>query len=132
MLQEILQDVKNAVGGRLVVTPAELEAIMGIPVGHQANMRSENRFPIPDQKTGRKVHYSVHAVAKHLAGRATAIAKETLKETKQDKPPTRLQKKNATNHLASGWWLTFNVRLTALFQNGVLATGQHSAKFKGL
>ncbi len=132
MFNEILQEVKNAVGGRLVVTPKELEAIMGISVDVQANMRNKKRFPIRDQKTGRKVHYSIHAVAKHIEGMATAHAKETIKETKQDEPLPRLAKKNATKHLEAGWWLNFSVRLTALFQNGVLATGQHPAKFKGL
>lgn len=132
MFDVILKGVKDTVGGREVVTPKELEEILGIPVGSQANERCKKTFPIPNGKTGRRVHYSVHAVAKHLEKIATANAKETIKETKQDEPLPRLAKKKATKHLKAGWWLTFSVRLTALFQNGVLASGQHPPKFKGL
>lgn len=111
MFREIVEELKQTVNGRMVMTPAELQTIMGLSVNQQANMRSQNRFPINHQKVGSKVLYTVHAVAKHLSASATDSVKETIKEIERDKPLSRSKKKNMTNHLKSGWWCAYCIEL---------------------
>lgn len=117
MYKDILEDLKQAVQGRLVLTPVELQAVLGVSEGQQANLRSQKRFPIVHKKIGSSVVYPIHAIAKHLSGEASKNANEVIKQIQVDKPLSRIQKKKIGNHLESDWMHTFRLRLFAMFEN---------------
>lgn len=50
-------------GGREVLTPKQLEPILGISAKHQSLLRKENKLKIPYLLVGGKILYSIHAVA---------------------------------------------------------------------
>ena len=53
-------------GGREVLTPKQLEPILGISAKHQSLLRKENKLKIPYLVVGGKILYSIHAVAEML------------------------------------------------------------------
>ena len=53
-------------GGREVLTPKQLEPILGISVKHQSLLRKQNKLVIPHLVVGGKILYSIHAVADML------------------------------------------------------------------
>ena len=114
MFKEMIDELKQTVNGRMVMTPAELQTVIGLSVSQQANMRSQNRFPITHQKIGSKVLYTVHAVAKYLTSSAMDNVKEAVKEIEREKPLSRSKKKNMSNHLKSGWWCAYRLKLRAV------------------
>lgn len=116
MFREIVEDLKQASGGRLVMTPAELELVLGVSVGQQANLRSQCRFPIKHQKIGNKIVYPIHAIAKHLSSSASDSAREAIKVIEEDKPLSRTLKKKKGNHLKADWMLSYRLRLFALIE----------------
>lgn len=122
MYKEIVDDLKMAVNGRLVLTPSELEAILGISVGQQANMRSKSRFPILHKKIGAKVVYPVHSVAKHLASSAASEAKQQMSSLVTDKSISRTEKKKLGNHLAADWYMKFRIELFAFYEKKQLTS----------
>ncbi len=120
MYKEILEDLKQAVEGRLVLTPTELQAVLGISEGQQANLRSQKRFPITHKKIGSSVVYPIYAIAKHLSEEALVNANIIIKKINEDKPLSRIEKKKKTNHLQSDWMHTFRLRLFAMFENNAI------------
>lgn len=72
-------------GGREVLTPKQLEPILGISAKHQSLLRKENKLKIPYLVVGGKILYSIHAVAEMLT-RPVENKPEPAKPTKQEKP----------------------------------------------
>lgn len=80
-------------GGREVLTPKQLEPILGISVKHQSVLRKENKLKIPYLVVGGKILYSIHAVADMLTrpaenepapAKPTKIEKATSGKTKTE------------------------------------------------
>ena len=72
-------------GGREVLTPKQLEPILGISAKHQSLLRKENKLKIPYLVVGGKILYSIHAVAEMLT-RPVENKPEPAKPTKHEKP----------------------------------------------
>ncbi len=53
-------------GGKEVLTPKQLEPILGISVKQQSLLRKENKLGFPHLTIGGKILYSIHAVAEML------------------------------------------------------------------
>jgi hypothetical protein len=130
MFREIVEDLKQASGGRLVMTPAELELVLGVSVGQQANLRSQSRFPIKHQKIGSKIVYPIHAIAKHLSSSASDSAREAIKVIEEDRPLSRTQKKKMGNHLKGDWMLSYRLRLFALIERNEIEEEIASSEVK--
>ena len=64
--QALIDYLMNKTGGALVMTPDELALEIRVSAKQQSKLRKEFKFPIPYQNTGRKVYYSLYAVADYL------------------------------------------------------------------
>ncbi len=53
-------------GGKEVLTPKQLEPILGISIKQQSLLRKENKLGFPYLTIGGKILYSIHAVAEML------------------------------------------------------------------
>jgi hypothetical protein len=53
-------------GGKEVLTPKQLEPILGISVKQQSLLRKENKLGFPHLTIGGKILYSIHSVAEML------------------------------------------------------------------
>jgi len=71
-------------GGREVLTPKQLEPILGISAKHQSLLRKENKLKIPYLVVGGKILYSIYAVA-DLLTRPAENNPEPAKLTKHEK-----------------------------------------------
>lgn len=80
-------------GGREVLTPKQLELILGISAKHQSLLRKENKLKIPYLVVGGKILYSIHAVADMLtrpaenepaSAKTTKVEKATSGKTKAE------------------------------------------------
>ena len=80
-------------GGREVLTPKQLEPILGISAKHQSLLRKENKLKIPYLVVGGKILYSIHAVADMLTkpaenepapAKPTTVEKATSGKTKAE------------------------------------------------
>lgn len=66
--EDIKKHLTDKVGGRIFMTPTELEQyVIPISVRQQTRMRSEGRFPIAHHKAGKKVLYSIESIAKYVS-----------------------------------------------------------------
>ena len=63
---EIIDYLKIKSGGKLVMTPEQLEQEIGISTKQQSVLRTQKRFPIPHKKVGRSVLYSILHIADFL------------------------------------------------------------------
>ncbi|WP_333842015.1 hypothetical protein [Limnohabitans sp.] len=72
-------------GGKEVLTPKQLEPILGISVKQQSLLRKENKLGFPYLTIGGKILYSIHAVAEMLT-RPTQTAPTTPETAKNEKP----------------------------------------------
>jgi hypothetical protein len=72
-------------GGREVLTPKQLEPILGISAKHQSLLRKENKLKIPYLVVGGKILYSIHAVADMLT-RPAENEPAPAKPSKLEKP----------------------------------------------
>jgi hypothetical protein len=82
-------------GGREVLTPKQLEPILGISAKQQSLLRKENKLKIPYLVVGGKILYSIHAVADMLtrpAENEPAPAK-TVKAEKTTSSKTKAEDK---------------------------------------
>ncbi len=72
-------------GGKEVLTPKQLEPILGISVKQQSLLRKENKLGFPHLTIGGKILYSIHAVAEMLTRPAPSQPSptETAKTEKQ-------------------------------------------------
>ncbi len=71
-------------GGKEVLTPKQLEPILGISIKQQSLLRKENKLGFPYLTIGGKILYSIHAVAEMLT-RPTQTAPATPETAKNEK-----------------------------------------------
>ncbi len=85
--------LRSRSGGREVLTPKQLEPILGISAKHQSLLRKENKLKIPYIVVGGKILYSIHAVADMLTkpaenepapAKTTKVEKATSGKTKAE------------------------------------------------
>lgn len=122
MFQDILRDLGDRYGKQVLLTPDDLEEALGISKGQQANLRSQNRFPIPITKIGRKVTVHIYDLAKYLAGtREIEVREELAKEKAISKDSmTRQQKKVRRGHLEKDWWHFVSPIIISLIERSLL------------
>lgn len=65
---EILRDLRQAYGPKVILSPQDLALAIGRSPKAQANMRSRGAFPMPVKRVGGKVGVSVYDLADYLAG----------------------------------------------------------------
>ena len=102
--EHLLEHLKSLTGGSLLITPKQLEKVIGTTAKQQSKLREEGRFPIPHINMGRNVLYSIYAVADVLL---TGETKEKPTAEKKSDPIIVSQevsspppKKRATRHSA--------------------------------
>ena len=78
-------------GGKEVLTPKQLEPILGISVKQQSLLRKENKLGFPHLTIGGKILYSIHAVAEMLTRPAQTEPAPT--ETAKNEKPTASKSK---------------------------------------
>ena len=71
---EILRDLRQAYGPKVLLSPEDLALAIGRSPKAQANMRSRGAFPMPIKRLGGKVGVSVYDLADYLAGDSTNAA----------------------------------------------------------
>jgi hypothetical protein len=122
MLELILADLRRIFGNKVLLTPEDIAEIIGISVGQQANLRSEDRFPIPyDDETGR-IKISIYALAEYLANHGSKQVKTALKHEIAQAPdkPTRAQKKARKGLLEGEWWALRQKRVVSVLEKSML------------
>jgi hypothetical protein len=123
MLEIILADLRRIFGNKVLLSPEDIAEIIGISVGQQANMRSDDRFPIPYDKedTGR-IKISIYALAEYLANHGKKQVKQALKQEISLSPdkPTRVQKKARKGHLETDWWVFRQRAIVAIINRSIL------------
>lgn len=106
MLTIIFDDLKKIFGEKILLRPEDLETILGIGKGQQANLRSQNRFPIPTKKIGGSVVVTIYDLAKYLA----SACDDDVKTKMANEPPapkekqSRSAKKAQKGLLGKDWW----------------------------
>lgn len=67
----LIEYLKTKTAGALVMSPQELACEIRVSAKQQSKLRQQQRFPIPHQQAGRRVVYSLFAIADFLLdGRA--------------------------------------------------------------
>lgn len=119
MFDVILDDLRKRFGNKIVLGTDDLEAILGISRGQQANLRSQNRFPIQTRKVGSRVVVSIYDLAKHLSGDCETEVKATMasKLPKAGETSSRKVKKAQRGLLQGNWWLFRADRIIAILEN---------------
>ena len=69
---EILRDLRQAYGPKVILSPQDLALAIGRSPKAQANMRSRGAFPMPIKRVGGKVGVSVYDLADYLAGHSAS------------------------------------------------------------
>lgn len=90
---EIIEYLKIKAGGKLMMTPEQLESEIGISTKQQSVLRTQDRFPIPHKKIGRSVFYSIIHIADFLMDGEVYVS---LKQKYEPKPPPK-QSRNKSN-----------------------------------
>lgn len=96
---EIIDYLKIKSGGKLVMTPEQLEQEIGISTKQQSVLRAQKRFPIPHKKVGRSVLYSVLHIADFLIEGEVYIAPNEKYEPKRDPKVSRNKSSVDLSHL---------------------------------
>lgn len=96
---EIIDYLKIKSGGKLVMTPEQLEQEIGISTKQQSVLRTQKRFPIPHKKVGRSVLYSVLHIADFLIEGEVYIAPNKKYEPKRDPKVSRNKSSVDLSHL---------------------------------
>lgn len=119
MFDVILDDLRKRFGNKIVLGTDDLEAVLGISRGQQANLRSQNRFPIQTRKVGSRVVVSIYDLAKHLSGDCETEVKATMasKLSKAGETSSRKVKKAQRGLLQGNWWLFRAGRIIAILEN---------------
>lgn len=119
MFAVILEDLRKRFGDKVVLGTDDLEAVLGISRGQQANLRSQNRFPIQTRKVGSRVVVSIYDLAKHLSRDCETEVKATMANLapKSDGKPSRKVKKAQQGLLEGNWWLLRTDQIIAVIEN---------------
>lgn len=119
MFAVILEDLRKRFGDKVVLGTDDLEAVLGISRGQQANLRSQNRFPIQTQKVGSRVVVSIYDLAKHLSRDCETEVKATMESmaSESDGRLSRKVKKAQRGKLKGNWWLLRTDQIIAVIEN---------------
>lgn len=121
MFKVILDDLRSRVGEKIYLSPEDLEPLLDISKGQQANLRSQNRFPIPTRKLGGKVVVTIYDLAKHLSADCKESVSHTIAtERVQTKEKTaRSTKKTRKGLLEKGWWQFHSGQVFAIIERAI-------------
>lgn len=119
MFDVILDDLRKRFGDKVVLGTDDLEAVLGVSRGQQANLRSQNRFPIQTRKIGSRVVVSIYDLAKHLADDCDTEVKATMasEAPKAEERQSRKAKKARRGLLEKNWWLFRADSIIAILEN---------------
>ena len=123
---EIIDYLKIKSGGKLVMTPEQLEQEIGISTKQQSVLRTQKRFPIPHKKVGRSVLYSILHIADFL------IVGEVYTEPNkkyEPKPAPKISRSKSNQDLSHLFLLrafTTNLEMQA---NSILQLSQNLKSF---
>lgn len=106
MNKEILGDLRQRYGDKVLLDPKDLESALGISTGQQANLRSSGQFPIKTTKIGNKVKVTIYDLADYLSGACDEEVKVQLDATQGTL--SRPEKKARRGHLEKDWWCRFS------------------------
>lgn len=128
MFATILGDLRQRYGDKILLTPEDLEGVLGISRGQQANLRSQGRFPLPTRKVGGRICVSIYDLAKYLAGAAEEDVKAqmTQEQATGTKKSTRSEKKAKRGLLEKNWWLFRAHHITAILDSRRLLDSTNS------
>lgn len=104
MFDIVLGDLKGRFGPKVLLSPEDIADIIGVTVGQQANLRSDQRFKIPHGKDDfGRIKISIYDLANYIANQGKAHVKQELAQVPDCL--TRIQKKAKKGHLSKNWWL---------------------------
>ena len=96
---EIIDYLKIKTGGKLVMTPQQLEQEIGISTKQQSVLRTQQRFPIPHKQIGRSVLYSILHIADFLIAGEVYMAPNKKYEPKPAPKISRSKSSQDLSHL---------------------------------
>ncbi len=123
MLEIILADLRRIFGNKVLLIPEDVAEIIDTSVGQQANLRSEERFPISyDKDDFGRVKISIYRLAEYLANLGNKQVRQELKReiSKAPDKSTRSQKKAPKGHLEKGWWVFRQRQIIAIISKSLL------------
>lgn len=120
MIDLVLADLRSRFGVKVLLSPSDIEDVIGVSVGQQANLRSQNKFPIPYDKSMGKVVISIYDLAQYLANVGKSVVKEQIRELPDYPTMTRTQKKSTKGHLEGQWWLFHCPMVVAIISRSIL------------
>lgn len=88
MYETVLVDLKQRFGDKVLLSPHDLAPVIASSPAVQANLRSQNRFPMPVRKIGKKVGVSIYHLAEYLSTGDVKVAppKADLRPPEPSKP----------------------------------------------
>lgn len=110
---EIIDYLKIKAGGKLVMTPQQLEQEIGISTKQQSVLRTQERFPIPHKQVGRSVLYSIIHIADFLIDGEVYTAPSKKYEPKPAPKISRSKSNQDLSHLFILRAFTANLELQA-------------------
>ena len=123
---EIIDYLKIKTGGKLVMTPEQLEQEIGISTKQQSVLRTQQRFPIPHKKMGRSILYSIIHIADFLIDGEVYTAPSKKYEPKPAPKISRSKSNQDLSHLFILNAFTTNLELQA---NSILQLSQNLKSF---
>lgn len=119
MFDVVLKDLQSRFGPKVLLSPEDIAQIINTSVGQQANLRSENRFPIPYEKDDLgRVKISIYDLAKYIASHGKKEVKRELALVPEKL--TRQQKKAKKGHLEGAWWTFRSSHIIAIVRRSIL------------
>lgn len=104
----------------MLLSPSDIAEVINVSVGQQANLRAQNRFPIPYDKATGKVVVSIYALAQYLAGVGKSSVKEQLADMPDYAKLTRISKKATKGNLEGQWWLFHSPMVVSVISRSIL------------
>ena len=96
MFNLILNDLKKKFEGKILLTPSDISEIIGVGIGQQANMRSNDTFPIPWSKDFGRVKINIYDLAYYLSNYQN--------QTPITYPKNKIAPRTTRGHLEKNWW----------------------------
>lgn len=124
--EQIIDYLKTKSGGKLVMTPEQLEQEIGISTKQQSVLRTQKRFPIPHKKVGRSVLYSILHIADFLIDGEVYTAPNKKYEPKPAPKVLRSKSNVDLSHLFLLRAFTANLQMQA---NSILQLSQSLNSF---
>lgn len=132
MFDVVLRDLQGRFGAKVLLSPEDIADIINTSVGQQANLRSEDRFPIPYEKEDLgRIKISIYDLAKYIAGHGKKQVKHQLSLVPEKM--TRVGKKAKKGHLEGAWWAYRSTLISSIIAKSVmqnnLIVNKKSSKF---